>query len=72
MMGFWGFGPNIIISAVAYFSGFGFLIGTATLVSPLTFKLSGIPAIPILAALPVMTSFDIIFLLLPILLFIIN
>jgi hypothetical protein len=65
--------PNIIISAVAYFSGFGFLIGTATLVSPLTFKLSGIPAIPILAALPVQRHpFAFIFLLLPILLFIIN
>jgi Family of unknown function (DUF6350) len=44
--------PNIVIAVISYFAGIGFLIGPGTLVSPLLVRLSGIPAIPILAALP--------------------
>lgn len=44
--------PNIVFAAVSYFSGFGFAMGSGTLVSPFSFHLNGIPAIPILAALP--------------------
>ena len=44
--------PNLIAALIAYISGFGFSIGAGTLVSPLTFHLNGLPALPILAALP--------------------
>jgi hypothetical protein len=44
--------PNLLVSVLAYICGFGFSIGNGTLVSPLVFKLNGIPAIPVLAALP--------------------
>ena len=44
--------PNIIAAIFSYICGFGFSIGSGTLVSPLVFKLNGIPAIPVLAALP--------------------
>ena len=44
--------PNIIFALISYVLGFGFALGAGTLVSPLTVKLNGIPAIPILAALP--------------------
>ena len=44
--------PNLIAALLAYISGFGFSIGAGTLVSPLTFHLNGLPALPILAALP--------------------
>ena len=44
--------PNLISALLAYISGFGFSIGAGTLVAPLTFHLNGLPALPILAALP--------------------
>jgi hypothetical protein len=44
--------PNFLISTVAYFVGAGFAIGRDTLISPLTFSLGKIPALPILGALP--------------------
>lgn len=44
--------PNFLISTVAYLSGAGFAIGRDTLISPLTFELGKIPALPILGALP--------------------
>ena len=44
--------PNFLISTVAYFAGAGFAIGRDTLISPLTFSLGKIPALPILGALP--------------------
>jgi hypothetical protein len=44
--------PNMVVAVISYFSGLGFSIGPSTLVSPLTFKLNGIPAIPLLGALP--------------------
>lgn len=44
--------PNFFISTLAYISGAGFAIGRDTLISPLTFELGKIPALPILGALP--------------------
>lgn len=44
--------PNFLISTVAYFVGAGFAIGRETLISPLSFTLGKIPALPILGALP--------------------
>jgi hypothetical protein len=44
--------PNAIVATLAYFSGVGFAVGSQTMVSPLTFDLDKIPAMPILGALP--------------------
>ena len=44
--------PNIVVSLISYFFGIGFSIGSNSIISPLVFKLHGLPAIPILAALP--------------------
>ena len=44
--------PNAIVATLAYFSGVGFAVGSQTMVSPLSFDLDKIPAMPILAALP--------------------
>jgi hypothetical protein len=44
--------PNFLISTIAYLTGAGFAIGRDTLISPLTFELGKIPALPILGALP--------------------
>ena len=44
--------PNAIVSTLAYFSGVGFAVGTGTLVSPTSFRLNKIPAMPLLGALP--------------------
>ena len=44
--------PNAIVSTLAYFSGVGFAVGSQTLVSPISFDLNKIPAMPILGALP--------------------
>lgn len=44
--------PNYIISTIAYLVGAGFAIGRGTLISPLSFELGKIPALPILGALP--------------------
>ena len=44
--------PNFLISTVAYFVGAGFAVGRDTLISPLSFTLGKIPALPILGALP--------------------
>jgi hypothetical protein len=44
--------PNISFAMISYFLGFGFSMGAGTLVTPLSVKLNGIPAIPLLAALP--------------------
>ena len=48
--------PNLAVSALAYFTGTGFAVGTGTLVSPLTHRLGEIPALPILAVLPTSSS----------------
>jgi hypothetical protein len=44
--------PNAIVSTLAYFSGVGFAVGSGTLVSPTSFRLNKIPAMPLLGALP--------------------
>jgi hypothetical protein len=44
--------PNAIVSTLAYFSGVGFAVGSGTLVSPISFRLNKIPAMPLLGALP--------------------
>jgi hypothetical protein len=44
--------PNFLISTIAYFVGAGFAIGRDTLISPFSFTLGKIPALPILGALP--------------------
>jgi hypothetical protein len=49
--------PNAIVSTLAYFSGVGFAVGSQTIVSPISFDLDKIPAMPILGALPKNESF---------------
>jgi hypothetical protein len=44
--------PNAIVATLAYFSGVGFAVGSGTLVSPLSFRLNTLPAMPLLGALP--------------------
>ena len=44
--------PNAVVSTLAYFSGVGFAVGSGTLVSPTSFRLNKIPAMPLLGALP--------------------
>ena len=44
--------PNAVVSTLAYFSGVGFAVGSGTLVSPTSFNLNKIPAMPLLGALP--------------------
>ena len=44
--------PNAIVATLGYFSGVGFAVGSGTLVSPLSFRLNKIPAMPLLGALP--------------------
>lgn len=44
--------PNAIVSTLAYYSGVGFAVGSGTLVSPTSFRLNKIPAMPLLGALP--------------------
>ena len=44
--------PNMALAGLGYFTGSGFSLGAHTLVSPTTFTLHQIPAIPILGGLP--------------------
>lgn len=44
--------PNAIVATLGYFSGVGFAVGSGTLVSPLSYRLNKIPAMPLLGALP--------------------
>lgn len=44
--------PNAVVATLGYFSGVGFAVGSGTLVSPLSFRLNKIPAMPLLGALP--------------------
>jgi hypothetical protein len=45
--------PNVAIAALSYISGAGFAVGADTNLSPLTHDIGQIPALPLLAALPV-------------------
>jgi hypothetical protein len=47
--------PNLAIATLSYIFGAGFTIGIGTQVSPTTFNLNSLPAIPILGALPTST-----------------
>lgn len=44
--------PNAVVATLSYFSGVGFAVGSGTLVSPLSYRLDKIPAMPLLGALP--------------------
>ncbi|MDP1712138.1 MAG: DUF6350 family protein [Candidatus Nanopelagicaceae bacterium] len=44
--------PNAIIATFSYLVGPGFALGAGTLLSPLTHRISEIPALPLLGALP--------------------
>ena len=48
--------PNAAIAVLSYFTGTGFAVGTDTLVSPFTHNLGAIPALPLLAILPISSS----------------
>jgi hypothetical protein len=44
--------PNAIVATFSYLVGPGFALGAGTLLSPLTHRISEIPALPLLGALP--------------------
>ncbi|MSO43385.1 MAG: hypothetical protein EXQ76_04055 [Candidatus Planktophila sp.] len=44
--------PNAVVATLGYFSGTGFAIGSASIISPISFHLNSIPAFPLLGALP--------------------
>ena len=44
--------PNMALAALGYFTGSGFSLGAHTMVTPTTFTLHQIPAIPLLGGLP--------------------
>lgn len=48
--------PNVAIAAVSYISGAGFAVGADTHLSPFTQDIGEIPALPLLAALPISSS----------------
>jgi hypothetical protein len=45
--------PNVAIAALSYVSGAGFAVGAGTHLSPITQDIGQIPALPLLAALPI-------------------
>lgn len=44
--------PNAAVAGIGYFAGVGFGVGHGTIVSPLSYRVPEIPALPILGALP--------------------
>jgi hypothetical protein len=44
--------PNAAVATIGYFAGVGFGIGNGTIISPLSYQVPEIPALPILGALP--------------------
>jgi hypothetical protein len=48
--------PNAILATFSYLAGPGFAVGTDTLISPLSHRISEIPALPLLGALPTRAS----------------
>ena len=48
--------PNAAVAVLAYFTGSGFAVGADTLISPFTYRLGDIPALPLLAILPTSNS----------------
>ncbi len=60
--------PNLIAFVNSWLTGVGFSVGQGSLVSPLVTELGPLPAIPMLAALPVSSnSFGVVFILVPLL-----
>jgi hypothetical protein len=60
--------PNLIAFGNSWLTGVGFSVGQGSLVSPLVTELGPLPAIPMLAALPVSSSsFGVLFILVPLL-----
>jgi hypothetical protein len=60
--------PNVIALTNSWLTGVGFAVGDGSMVSPLGTELGPLPAIPMLAALPVgSNSFSIVFILVPLL-----
>jgi hypothetical protein len=60
--------PNLIAFGNAWLTGVGFSVGQGSQVSPLVTELGPLPAIPILAALPISSSsFGVLFVLVPLL-----
>ena len=47
--------PNLALAALSYLFGTGFSLGLGTHISPTTFDLNSLPAIPVLGALPTST-----------------
>lgn len=48
-----GLAPNLVLWALAYSTGSGFALGAGSVVSPWGIDLGAVPAVPVLAALPV-------------------
>jgi hypothetical protein len=48
--------PNVAVAALSYISGAGFAVGSDTHLSPLTQDIGEIPALPLLAALPISSN----------------
>jgi hypothetical protein len=44
--------PNAAVATIGYFAGPGFAIGNGTIISPLSYQVPEIPALPLLGALP--------------------
>lgn len=44
--------PNAAVAAIGYFAGPGFAIGNGTIISPISYHVPEIPALPLLGALP--------------------
>jgi hypothetical protein len=44
--------PNAAVATIGYFAGPGFAIGNGTIISPLSYLVPEIPALPVLGALP--------------------
>ena len=44
--------PNAVVATLGYFSGTGFAIGSASIISPVSFQLNSLPAFPLLGSVP--------------------
>jgi len=48
--------PNAVVATLGYFSGTGFAIGSASIISPVSFQLNSLPAFPLLGSVPKATN----------------
>ena len=44
--------PNAVVATLGYFSGTGFALGSASIISPVSFHLQSLPAFPLLGSVP--------------------